>query len=193
MSVSLVAGLGNPGKAYEKTRHNSGFIVLDALAAKLGLAWKHEPAFEADVARWDKSPGTTWLLAKPRTFMNGSGRALRHLVDFYKVPVASVIVIHDDLTIDLGRLKVSTTGSDGGHNGIASLLEHLGDGFARFRIGIGAKHPPEIDLSDYVLGKFLPDEQTIIDQQLTTFVDGIRLLIDSGSAKAMNTLNRRSP
>ncbi len=193
MSVSIVAGLGNPGKAYAKTRHNIGFVVLDALASRQKLAWREEPKFEAEVARWEKSPGRTLLLVKPLTFMNDSGRALRKLADFYKLSPGDITAAYDDLNIDLGRIKVSLDGSAGGHNGVASMLEHVGNGFVRYRLGIGAKHPREMDLKDYVLGKFSSEEQPIIDQQLPAFVNGLALLIDKGPAQAMNALNRRSP
>ncbi len=192
MSVSLIAGLGNPGRQYAGTRHNIGFVVVDALAQAEGLSWKHEPRFEADVARWDVRPGVTRWLAKPRTFMNDSGRALRKLLDFHKLPVASLAVVYDDLNIDLGLVKISVRGSAGGHNGIASLLEHTGGGFVRYRLGVGAPRPAEMDLADFVLSKFSTAEQTLIDRQLTTHLEGLRLLIDSGCSRAMNILNRRA-
>ena len=192
MSILLVAGLGNPGREYAKTRHNTGFAVIDAFAARHALVWKSPARFEAKVARWDQPAGRTCLLAKPMTFMNESGRALRRFADFYKVPADGIIVIYDDLTIELGRIKISLRGSAGGHNGVASLLEHLAAGFIRYRIGIGPKHPPEMDLKDFVLGKFIPDEQTLFDQQLSTFIDGLDLLIEQGPDQAMNQLNRRT-
>jgi len=191
MSVTLIAGLGNPGREYAATRHNLGFTVIDALAAAEGLKWKKESRFESETARWDVRPGVTRVLVKPQTFMNDSGRALRLLLDFHKLPVTSLIVVYDDLTIDLGRVKVSITGRAGGHNGVASLLEQVGDGFIRYRLGIGSPRPAEMDLKDFVLGKFSTEQNQLIDQQLTTFVDGLRLLINRGYAEAMNTLNRR--
>jgi peptidyl-tRNA hydrolase, PTH1 family len=191
MSVMLIAGLGNPGREYAGTRHNLGFSVVEALAAAEGLNWKQESRFEVATARWDARPGVTRLLVKPQTFMNDSGRALRGLLDFHQVPVDSLIVAYDDLTIDLGLVKVSVRGSAGGHQGVASLLEHLGSGFIRYRLGIGAPRPAAMDLKDYVLGKFSTAETNLIAQQLNTFVDGLRLLINRGYAEAMNTLNRR--
>jgi len=191
MSVTLIAGLGNPGREYAATRHNLGFTVVDALAAAEKLTWKHEKRFEADVARWAVRPGVTRWLVKPRTFMNDSGRALRRLVDFHQVPVPELVVAYDDLTIETGRVKVTVRGSAGGHNGVASLLEHLGSGFVRYRLGISAPRPAGMDLKDYVLGKFSDEEQQLIDRQLEHFVAGLRLLIESGYARAMNSLNRR--
>ena len=193
MSISLVAGLGNPGREYEKTRHNLGFIVIEAFARKLGLAWKKQAQFDAEVARWDRAPGQTFVFAKPQTFMNESGRPLRALASFYKIEPASVFVIYDDLTIDLGLVKVSVTGSAGGHNGVASLLEHLGDGFIRYRLGIGPKQPQQIDLKDFVLGKFTPEQQTLVDQKLDHYLSGLKLLLENGADQAMNSLNRRDP
>lgn len=193
MSVTLIAGLGNPGREYAATRHNLGFVVVDALAAAEGLKWKSESRFESDVARWDVRPGLTRLLVKPQTFMNDSGRALRALLDFNKVAPDACIVAYDEINVALGQVKVSLTGSAGGHNGLASLLEHVGSGFVRYRLGIGGSRPPGMDLKDYVLGKFTPAESSIIDQKLNSFVDGLRLLLARGPAQAMNLLNRRDP
>lgn len=191
MSVTLIAGLGNPGREYAGTRHNLGFIVIEALAASEKLAWKHEPRFEADIARWIPAPGITRWLVKPQTFMNDSGRSLRKLTDFHKLTPESLIVAYDDFNIDAGLTKVSIAGSAGGHNGVASVLEHVGNGFVRYRLGIGVPRPAEMDIKDFVLGKFSPAEKTLIDQKLDTFVDGLRLLLANDPARAMNTLNRR--
>ena len=191
MSVTLIAGLGNPGREYAATRHNLGFTVVDALAAAEGLKWKSETRFAAETARWDVRPGVTRLLVKPTTFMNDSGRALRGLLAFHKAAVSDLIVAYDDLTIGTGAVKVSVTGSAGGHNGVASLLEHLGSGFVRYRLGINEPRPAGMDIKDFVLGKFSKEQTHIIDQKLTSFVDGLRLLINRGPAEAMNILNRR--
>jgi peptidyl-tRNA hydrolase, PTH1 family len=187
----LVAGLGNPGREYAGTRHNAGAAVVEALAVRAGLDWRRSLRFAAKVARWERAPGSGCLLVRPATFMNDSGRAVRALADFHRIPPAAVIAVYDDLTIEFGRIKITQRGSAGGHNGVASLIEHLGGGFLRFRLGIGPKHPPEMDLKDFVLGKFSPDEQTLFNQQLTTYADGLGLLIDRGPAEAMNQLNRR--
>jgi PTH1 family peptidyl-tRNA hydrolase len=191
MSVSLIAGLGNPGREYAATRHNLGFALVDALAAAEGLKWKHESRFEAETARWDVRPGVTRLLVKPQTFMNESGRALRALLDFHKVSPGSLIAAYDDFNIALGAVKVSVTGSAGGHNGVASVLEHVGDGFVRYRLGIGVPRPAGMDIKDFVLGKFTTAENQLIAQKLTSLVDGLRLLLDQGPDRAMNLLNRR--
>ncbi|MET0261374.1 MAG: aminoacyl-tRNA hydrolase [Rariglobus sp.] len=191
MSISLVAGLGNPGRDYDQTRHNVGFVVVEALARQLGLAWQKQRSFEAEVARWDPEPGRTVYFAKPLTFMNESGRALQAMTGFYKIPGTAVTAVYDDLTINLGLVKVSVSGSAGGHNGVASLLERLGNGFIRYRIGIGPKDPPQMDLKDFVLGKFTPSQHLLLENNLERYVTGLRLVLDHGADKAMNQLNRR--
>ena len=190
MSITLVAGLGNPGREYAQSRHNLGWVVLDALARKLGLTWKPAPQFEAEIARWDAADRTRWLM-KPLTFMNDSGRAVSALTRFYKIVPEAVAAVYDDLTIDLGLVKVTVTGSAGGHNGVASLLEHLGDGFVRYRIGIGPKLPPQMELTDFVLGKFSPEQHTLLTQKTDQYVQGLDLLLARGAETAMNQLNRR--
>lgn len=193
MFLSLVAGLGNPGRSYEDTRHNLGWVVLDALARKNRLTWKRAAQFDADVARWDVSPGRTRWLIKPLTFMNNSGRAVGAIARYHKLEPAALAVVYDDLNIELGLIKVSTSGSAGGHNGVASLLEHLGDGFIRYRIGIGPKEPAQMDMADFVLGKFTSEQQLLVTQKLDHFVQGLELLLSRGTEQAMNQLNRRDP
>ncbi len=193
MSISLVAGLGNPGRDYAETRHNLGWIVIDAFAAKLGLSWKTAAQFDAQVARWDRPGKGTCYLLKPQTFMNDSGTSVGALARFYKIAPESMVAIYDDLTIDLGLVKVSVTGSAGGHNGVASLLEHLGSGFIRYRLGIGPKEPPQMDLKDFVLGKFTASQLAIVTQQLPLYLSGLDLLLSRGVEPAMNQLNRREP
>ena len=193
MFLSLVAGLGNPGRDYEHTRHNLGWVVLDAFARKRGLTWKHVPQFDAEVARWDLGPARTRWLIKPLTFMNDSGRSIGAFLRYHKLEPSALAVVYDDLTIDLGLIKVSTSGSAGGHNGVASLLEHLGDGFVRYRIGIGPKQPAQMDMADFVLGKFTPEQQLIVTQKLDHYVQGLELLLSRGVEPAMNQLNRRDP
>ena len=193
MSISLVAGLGNPGRDYAATRHNLGWVVLDAFAAKAGLVWKTQSQFQADVARWDRPGQPTCYLAKPLTFMNESGVSVGALARFYKIPVTDIAAVYDDLTIDLGLVKVSVTGSAGGHNGVASLLEKVGDGFVRYRLGIGPKEPSQMDLKDFVLGKFTPTQQIVVTQQLAHYISGLDLLLSRGAEAAMNQLNRRDP
>lgn len=190
MSISLVAALGNPGREYADTRHNLGWVVADALARQEGLRWQHQPKFEAETTRWDH-PGGVCYLAKPLTFMNESGRSVAALARYYRLEPTAVAVVHDEFTIELGLVKVSVSGSAGGHNGVASVLRHLGDGFARYRLGIGPKEPPQMDIKDFVLGKFSPAQQNVISQNLDLYLNGLNLLITGGPDRAMNTLNRR--
>lgn len=193
MSISLVAGLGNPGRNYASTRHNLGWVVLEALAHKHGLSWQAKPSFEAEIARWDYAPDRTRWLVKPLTFMNDSGRSVAAIARYYKLPSAEIAAVYDDINIDVGLVKVSETGSAGGHNGVASLLEHLGPDFVRFRLGIGPKQPSAMDLKDFVLGKFTTDQSILIQQKLTHLIDGLELLLTRGPSFAMNQLNRRDP
>ena len=193
MFLSLVAGLGNPGREYEHTRHNLGWVVIDALAKKHGLAWKRAPQFDAGIARWDVGAARTRWLIKPLTFMNDSGRAVGALARFYKIEPPAIAAVYDDLTIDLGLIKVTTTGSAGGHNGVESLLEHLGSGFVRYRLGVGPKHPAQMDMADFVLGQFTSEQQLLVNQILDHYVSGLELLLSRGVEPAMNQLNRRDP
>src|ERR1700690_112939 len=191
MSISLVVGLGDPGRHYAHTRHNLGWFAVDAYASKHGLAWRNAPEFESTVARMELGPGRTLWLAKPQTFMNESGRAAAALARYHRMAPESVAAVYDDLAIDLGLVKVSVSGSDAGHNGVSSLIEHLGAGFTRFRLGTGPKQPPEMDIKDFVLARFTPDQLTLIHQKKDTFVQGLELLLAGGADRAMNHLNRR--
>jgi PTH1 family peptidyl-tRNA hydrolase len=191
MFLSLVAGLGNPGRDYDQTRHNLGWVVLDALARKQGLAWKPAPQFDAQVARWEVGGGRTRWLVKPLTFMNDSGRAVGAVARYYKLESDEIVAVYDDLTIDLGLVKVTVGGSAGGHNGVASLITQLEPGFVRYRMGIGPKDPPQMELADFVLGKFTPEQQTVVTQKLDHYVAGLELLLSRGIEPAMNQLNRR--
>lgn len=193
MSISLVAGLGNPGREYQATRHNLGWIVIDAWAREKKLCWEYSSRFEADVAKWWRVDGTICHLAKPLTYMNDSGRSLTALARFHKLQPESVVVVYDEYTIELGRLKITTSGSAGGHNGIESILNQLGDGFVRYRLGIGPKQPQQMDLKDFVLGKFTTAQHAIITQSLPNFIKGLDLLLTQGAERAMTTLNRKDP
>jgi PTH1 family peptidyl-tRNA hydrolase len=191
MSIAVIAGLGNPGPKYRNTRHNIGFTVVDKLASKLGGVWKHEARFEAEIAvvTYD---GRKLLLVKPQTFMNASGRALGAILRYRKLTAESLLVTYDDITLDFARVKLSHNGSDGGHNGISDLLAQIGSGFLRYRIGIGAKPHKEMDLADYVLSQFSKDEQQILADQMPTYLEHIRLVIDKGIEPAMNFINQRT-
>ncbi|HLP00916.1 MAG TPA: aminoacyl-tRNA hydrolase [Opitutaceae bacterium] len=193
MSIAVLAGLGNPGEEYADTRHNLGWLVLDALASAASLAWTRDRNANAMVARWELPSRPAVLLVKPLTYVNESGQSLRRACDYLRHPPASVAVVYDDLTMPVGRLKISVNGSAGGHNGVQSLIDHLGAGFIRYRIGIGPRTPPQIDLKDFVLGRFPPADRQVIDQQLSHYVKGLELLASRGLEPAMNQLNRRFP
>ncbi len=191
MSITVIAGLGNPGPKYRNTRHNIGFVVVDKLASQLGGVWKHEAKFEAEVAVVTYGDRKL-MLVKPQTFMNASGRALGAILRYRKLSASSLLVIYDDITLDLARAKLSHNGSGGGHNGISNLLEQVGAGFLRYRIGIGAKPHKEMDLADYVLSKFTADEQLLLADLMPTYIEHIRLVIDNGAEPAMNFINQRT-
>lgn len=190
MPIAVIAGLGNPGSKYRNTRHNIGYALVDELAAKYDAIWKHEARFEAELAviQHDKRK---LMLLKPQTFMNASGRSLRTVLRYRKLTAESMLVIYDDLTLDLGRIKLTINGSAGGHNGIADMLTQVGTGFARFRVGIGAKPHKEMDLADYVLSQFSKDEQIILADKTPIFLEQIHLILNEGIESSMNTINKR--
>tara|TARA_B100000989_G_scaffold270821_1_gene227196 strand:- start:879 stop:1478 length:600 start_codon:yes stop_codon:yes gene_type:complete len=190
MPIAVIAGLGNPGSKYRNTRHNIGYTLVDQLATKYGASWKHEARFEAEVAVI-KYKKRKLMLLKPQTFMNASGRSLANVLRYLKLPAESILVIYDDLTLDLGRIKLSVNGSAGGHNGIADMLTKVGTGFARFRVGIGAKPHKEMDLADYVLSKFSKDELSILADRSPIFLDQIHLVLNEGIESSMITINQR--
>jgi PTH1 family peptidyl-tRNA hydrolase len=190
MPIAVIAGLGNPGSQYRNTRHNIGYTIVDQLATKYGATWKHEARFEAEVAVIQYEERKLMLL-KPQTFMNASGRSLGTVLRYRKLHAESMLVIYDDLTLDLGRIKLSVNGSAGGHNGIADILNQVGTGFARFRVGIGAKPHKEMDLADYVLSKFSKDELSILADRSPIFLDQIHLILNEGIESSMKTINQR--
>ncbi len=191
MSIAVIAGLGNPGPKYRNTRHNVGFVLIDRLAAKLGAVWKAEARFEAETAIVTLGERKL-MLVKPKTFMNASGRALGAVLRYRKLSPESLLVIYDDITLDLARAKLSHSGSAGGHNGIADLLEQVGAGFNRYRIGIGAKPYKTMDLADYVLSPFTKDEQQLLADRMPTYLEQLLLILESGIEPAMNLINQRT-
>lgn len=182
MSFSLIVGLGNPGRQYEGTRHNVGFMLLDRLAAASGAAFQNSPKWQSHLA---KIPGSGTILLKPQTFMNLSGRAIQQVLSFYKWPPDEMLVIYDDVALPPGALRFREKGSAGGHNGIKSILQHLGtDAFPRLKIGIGGSAPGE--MVGHVLGKFAPDERETIENTLATALDAVQLARSQGIAVAAN-------
>jgi len=192
MSVSVIAGLGNPGKFYQETRHNVGFQVLDAYIEKLKGSWKEDPRFLSQLYTSKRGPHT-WHFIKPQTYVNLSGDALSKFIAYYKIPAESVVVLYDDINLDHGRLKINQEGGAGGHNGVEDVIRNVGPGFTRFRIGVGAKYPPEIDLADFVLGKFSKLEADVIKKQMDHYHQALDLLLKRGVAIAMNKFNQRKP
>jgi PTH1 family peptidyl-tRNA hydrolase len=187
MSFSLIIGLGNPGRQYEDTRHNVGFMVLDRLASAAGVAFQSSPKFQCHLA---KLPDGGTMLLKPQTFMNLSGRAIRQVMAFHKWLPEQVLVIYDDAALPLGTLRFREKGSAGGHNGIKSTIEHLGtDGFPRLKIGIGSSQPG--NMVGHVLGKFSPDEQPQLENTLATALDAVQLARSQGIAVAANRYHQR--
>jgi peptidyl-tRNA hydrolase, PTH1 family len=187
MSFSLIIGLGNPGRQYEDTRHNVGFMVLDRLASAAGVAFQSSPKFQCHLA---KLPDGGTLLLKPQTFMNLSGRAIRQVMAFHKWLPEQILVIYDDAALPLGTLRFREKGSAGGHNGIKSTIEHLGtDGFPRLKIGIGSSQPG--NMVGHVLGKFSPDERSQLENTLATALDAVQLARSQGIAVAANRYHQR--
>jgi PTH1 family peptidyl-tRNA hydrolase len=187
MSFPIIVGLGNPGRQYEDTRHNIGFMVLDRLAAAADVGFQTTPKWQCHLA---KLPDSGTLLIKPQTFMNLSGRSIRQIVAFHKWQPEQILVIHDDASLPLGSLRFREKGSAGGHNGIKSLIEHLGtDAFPRLKIGIGGSQPG--NMVGHVLGKFSPDERPLVENTLATALEAVQLARSKGIATAANQYHTR--
>ena len=185
--MKLVVGLGNPGRKYAGTRHNVGFEIVDALVARHGLEWEGAPA-EALMAKW-RAAGA--LVAKPLTFMNLSGHAVGDLLRYFKIDVADLLVVVDEVQLELGRLRTRARGSAGGHNGLKSLIEQLGtDEFARLRFGVG-RGDARRDLADHVLATFDQDEQPVVSEAIGRAADAAELFVSEGLGPMMNQFNRR--
>ena len=186
--MKLIAGLGNPGPKYRGTRHNVGFEVMDRLAARASLAFESAPA-DALMARW-RSQDT--LLVKPLTFMNDSGQAIGELARYFKVTIDDVLVVVDEVQLPLGKLRARARGSAGGHNGLKSVIAHLGDQFARLRLGVG-RGEERRDLSDHVLSRFEADESAEVERMIARAADASDVFIISGIAAVMNQFNGGDP
>lgn len=187
----IIAGLGNPTKEYENTRHNIGFMAVDMLAEKYDISvdtCKHKALIGKGLINGNKV-----ILVKPLTYMNLSGEAIRAVIDYYKVDdTAELIVIYDDISLDVGQLRIRKKGSAGGHNGIKNIIANLGhDTFLRIKIGVGEK-PKGSDLVDYVLGHFTDKELDVIEDSLQKIDGAVNLMIESKIDQAMNEYNKRS-
>jgi PTH1 family peptidyl-tRNA hydrolase len=182
--IRLVAGLGNPGREYQRTRHNVGFMVLDRLAADAQLPWEYAEKWKAGWAKSDV------FLVKPATYMNRSGEAVAAIASFYKIASEEILIVLDDFALPLGRLRLRTQGSAGGHNGLESVLEHFGsDAVPRLRVGIGSA--PSVGATDYVLGRFFEEEQPLLDATHRRAADAVKCAIDKGLIAAMNLFNQQ--
>ncbi len=184
----IIVGLGNPGKKYENTRHNVGFMAIDCLAKEFGIVLA-EKKHKAIVGKGIVG-GERVVLAKPQTFMNLSGESVRELVDYYRVDAeCDLIVLYDDISLEPGKIRIRKKGSAGGHNGIKNIILHLGgDVFGRVKIGVGEK-PAGYDLADYVLGHFSKEDKTKMDESLDNAVKAVQVMMTDGPDKAMNLYN----
>ena len=184
----IIAGLGNPGKEYTLTRHNTGFIAADYIAERLGSEIK-KIQFKSITATVEIG-GHKCLLMKPQTFMNSSGEAVAKAAAFYKIPPERIIVIYDDITMDVGKMRIRRKGSDGGHNGMKSIIYLLqSDNFPRIRLGIGAKPHPQYDLADWVLSKFGKDDVEKLKTAVENAYSAVELIVSGKLDEAMNRFN----
>lgn len=184
----IIAGLGNPGREYENTRHNAGFLAVDTLAEKLGVKIDRLK-FKSLCADAMIGPHRV-LLMKPSTFMNNSGEAVREAMQFHKVPAEQVLVLFDDVSLDVGRVRIRRQGSDGGHNGIKSIIYLTGkDTFPRIKLGVGKKPHPDYDLAAWVLGKFRKEDTETLDHMFEAASDAAVMIVEGKTDQAMNRYN----
>jgi PTH1 family peptidyl-tRNA hydrolase len=186
--VYLVAGLGNPGPEYEHTRHNAGFMVIDALADRYRISVQRSK-FNVIYGR-GTIEGVETILAKPQAFMNRSGPPIRQLADYFRIQREAVVIVHDDIDLVFERLKIKEKGGDGGHKGIRSLIQALGSGeFVRLRVGVG-RSQTRADVVDHVLRPFSRDEQSALDEILHRSVEAIATILSKGTLEGMNRYNQ---
>ena len=182
--IRLVAGLGNPGAEYAHTRHNIGFMVADLLAHEGGLAWQRSGKWDAATAKFGDA-----LLVKPASYMNRSGHPLFAIAQFFKIAPQEILVVLDDFSLPLGRLRIRQSGGAGGHNGLESIIAQFGtEEMSRLRIGIG--NAPAEAASDYVLSNFFEEEKPLVRSTITRAADTVKCAIDKGVVSAMNTFNK---
>ena len=188
--MKAIVGLGNPGPQYRGTRHNVGFEVVDLLARRASVGFESAPA-EALIAKW-RRPDDSILLVKPLTFMNLSGQAVGELARYFKIDVADLLVVVDEVHLPLGKLRARKRGSAGGHNGLKSVIAHLGDEFARLRVGVG-RGTDQRNLADHVLSRFEKDEAAEAERMTTRAADAAEMFITSGIEAVMNAFNGGDP
>ncbi len=185
--MKMIVGLGNPSEKYANTRHNVGFMVLDALANDVGIrAWRSRDS--ALIAEWRETEQV--LLVKPQTYMNRSGDAVGPLARWYKISEEDIVVIHDDLDLPCGKLRLREKGGTGGHHGVESVLHHVGANFIRVKIGIGRPQPGR-EVVDYVLTSFTGEERQLLTQATAQAIAAIQCFIHQGIDKAMNEFNKK--
>ena len=186
----VIAGLGNPGREYEGTRHNVGFMTLDALADKYNIDVR-EKAFKGLIGK-GVIEGQKVILVKPQTYMNLSGESLRSLVEYYKIdPEKELLVIYDDISLEVGQLRIRRKGSAGGHNGIKNIIANLGTSvFPRIKVGVGEK-PKGYDLADYVLGKFSKEDRVLMEEGYDLACEASVLIMQGAIDRAMNEYNQK--
>ncbi|MEM9008719.1 MAG: aminoacyl-tRNA hydrolase [Cyanobacteria bacterium P01_F01_bin.86] len=193
--IRLVVGLGNPGEQYARTRHNVGFDVVDVLSHRWHISLSENRKFKGFYGDGVVQAGRKVALLKPQTFMNRSGQSVRAVLDWYKFEPASVLIVYDDMDLPLGRLRIRPSGSAGGHNGMKSVIAHLGtQDFPRLRIGIGSTNKEgnrDQAVVSHVLGKFAPDEKSLINTALDWSADAIAAALLHGTEKAMSRFNGR--
>jgi PTH1 family peptidyl-tRNA hydrolase len=188
----LIVGLGNPEAKYEKTRHNIGFEAVDLLAKDWRLSWQDNKRFQGKLAEGLAIGSKKIRLLKPLTYMNLSGQSVRAVLDWYKLAPESVLIVYDDMDLPLGKLRLRLSGSAGGHNGMKSIISHLGSqNFPRLRLGIG-KSDGKKETVSHVLGKFAPDEAAIVADALALSTKVVEISLKEGVAKAMSIYNNRS-
>lgn len=186
----MLVGLGNPGARYETTRHNVGWMALDRLAATESLLFRPDRRFRAETAEWTPAGGTERVVVvKPLTFMNDSGAAARAVAQFYRVAPEDMVVVYDEMALPLGAIRVRGRGSSAGHNGIKSLIAHMGtDAFPRVRIGVGG---PAGDSVAHVLGTFRREEWPAVHEAVALALEAVRAILNHGVPHAMNRFNQR--
>jgi PTH1 family peptidyl-tRNA hydrolase len=188
VALQLIVGLGNPGPQYANTRHNCGFMVVDQLAERWGIPLALEKQFQGSYGEGFALGGKRRLL-KPATYMNRSGEAVRAVLDWYKLDPRSVLVVYDDADLPLGRLRLRGSGSAGGHNGMKSVIQHLGsEAFPRLRLGVGRPKGNQ-DMVGHVLGRFEPTEQAVLERVLRAAVEAVECCLQEGLRAAMNRFN----